>query len=194
MNPRSLTAVALLTICVGCSVKLPRPESVPGRTLDPQMITAEPAEAASDAVPIRLLDTQARPHIRHHILHRDASGELTEVAVWSWSSPPDRYLDTALHMAAESNTKFRIVDTSDAPTVAVTLIAFHLESTPDGTGKRLVAVAELRVIDREHRVKTQIVEAEAAVDSELPGNLAVAAGNVLHRIATNCFASVGKLS
>jgi hypothetical protein len=152
------------------------------------MISAEPVPNASDAVTVRLLDTQARSHIRHRLLHRKADGELVEDSIWSWSSPPHRYLDTALYMAAASDPKVDLVDTSDAPTLAVTLIAFHVEST------RLVAAVELRIKDREQRLKTQVVKVEEPVDSELPGNLAVAAGDLLLRLATNCLASVGEVS
>jgi hypothetical protein len=152
------------------------------------MISAESVLNASDAVRVRLLDTQARSHIRHRILHRKADGELVEDAIWSWSSPPHRYLDTALNMAGASDPNVDIVDTSDAPTLAVTLIAFHLESA------RLVAAVELRIKDREQRLQTQVVRAEEPVDSELPGNIAVAAGDLLHRLATSCLASVGEVS
>jgi hypothetical protein len=91
-------------------------------------------------------------------------------------------------MAGASDPNVDIVDTSDAPTLAVTLIAFHLESA------RLVAAVELRIKDREQRLQTQVVRAEEPVDSELPGNLAVAAGDLLHRLATSCLASVGEVS
>jgi hypothetical protein len=96
MNRRSFLAVLLLAISVACNVGLRRPEMVQGRTLDPQMISAEPVPNVSDVVTVRLLNTQARSHIRHRILHRKADGELIEDTIWSWSSPPHRYLDTAL--------------------------------------------------------------------------------------------------
>ena len=49
MNRYSFLAVLLL-VSVGCNVGLRRPETVQGRTLDPQMISAEPVPNASDAV------------------------------------------------------------------------------------------------------------------------------------------------
>jgi hypothetical protein len=53
------------------------------------MQSVEPVDDASDALELRLLDTQARAHIRHQILHRESNGELVEDAVWSWSSHLD---------------------------------------------------------------------------------------------------------
>lgn len=47
---------------------------------------------------IRLLDTQASAHIGRRLLHRQPNGELTEDSVWRWSSNPDAYLNTALHL------------------------------------------------------------------------------------------------
>ena len=72
--------------------------------IEPQLLElplAEPQNqgtSAANAVPIRLLDTQARGHIGRRVLHQQPDGELTEDPMWRWSSAPDRYLDTALRL------------------------------------------------------------------------------------------------
>ena len=79
-------------------------------------------------------------------------------------------------------------------TLAVTLTAFYIESAPSSTERRLVAEVEIRIKDREQKVQTQVVKAEEPVDGELPGNLAMAAGSLLHRVAISCIVSVGEMS
>jgi hypothetical protein len=97
-------------------------------------------------------------------------------------------------MAGASDPMVRLVGTSNARSLAVTIIAFHLESAPNGSGRRLVGAVELRIKNREQIVWTQVVEAVEPVNGEMPGNLAVATGNLLHRIATSCFALASEMS
>ena len=76
------------------------------------------------------------------MLHREAGGELTQDPVWQWSSAPDRYLDTALRVELAANAGVRLVDSADASTVGVTLLAWHLESA--GAGNQLIGASRCR--------------------------------------------------
>jgi hypothetical protein len=153
------------------------------QVLDPQLSTP-PAEVtkAANAAPIRLLDTQARGHIGRPVLHRQPNNELTEDAVWRWSSAPDRYLDTALRLEAASSPNVSLVDTGDAPTLAATLIVWNLESAG---GTRLVGAVEFRVTGADRVVHTQVVKNSEPVSGELPGDLAPAAGRLLRHLASD---------
>ncbi|MGD8331914.1 MAG: hypothetical protein PVJ49_20945, partial [Acidobacteriota bacterium] len=127
---------------IGAACHLPRPETTPSRMLEPSLL--EPATEASkapDATPVRLLDTQARAHIGRRLLYQQADGEISEDPVWRWSSTPDRYLDTALRLNVASRTDLRLVDTSQAPTLSVTLLAWHLQEEQD---LHLVGIVEVR--------------------------------------------------
>ena len=111
--------------------------------LEPQQPQpASQATKATNAAPIRLLDTQARGHIGRSVLHQQPNGELTEDSVWRWSSAPDRYLDTALRLEVASSPDMRLVDTGRAPAVAATLLVWDLESAGS---TRLVGAAEFQI-------------------------------------------------
>jgi hypothetical protein len=150
--------------------------------LAPQMSApaAEVAKAAN-VTPVRLLDTQARGHIGRPMLHQQPDGELTEDAVWRWSSAPDRYLDTALRLEAASNPNVRLVDTSAAPALAATLLVWDLES---GSGTELVGAVEFRVTGTDGVVHTNVVRSSETVSADLPGDLAAASGRLLRRLSS----------
>ena len=76
--------------------------------------------------------------------------------------------------------RLRLVDVASAPTVAATLLVWHLET---GGGTRLVGAVEFQVTRTDHVVQTQIVQSSEAVSADLPGDLAVAAGRLLRRLA-----------
>jgi hypothetical protein len=67
---------------VGCQLR--RPATTPTRMLEPQLLEPQMAEPASSApkvphaIPVRLLDTQARGHIGRRVLHQQPDGELVE--------------------------------------------------------------------------------------------------------------------
>jgi hypothetical protein len=85
-----ILATAAVAIGMGCA--LPRPTTVPGRMIEPQLVEpAREAPVAATPMLVRLLETQARAHIGRRLLHRQPDGELTEDPVWHWSSEPDRY-------------------------------------------------------------------------------------------------------
>jgi hypothetical protein len=115
------------------------------------------------------------------LLHQQPNGELTEDAVWRWSSDPDRYLDTALRLAVASNPDVRLVDTGSALALGATLLAWDLESAG---GTRLVGAVEFRVTATDRAVQTQVVRTSEPVSGELPGDLAAAAGRLLRRLAS----------
>jgi hypothetical protein len=104
-----------------------------------------------------------------------------------WSSAPDRYLDLALRLAVSSSPDFRLIDAGRAPVLALTLIGWHVEGA-DG-GRRLEGAAELTVAGTDHSVRAQIVRASEPLAAEFPGDLAGAAGRLLHRLAAE---SIGK--
>ena len=118
--------------------------------------TGLPAQGTSGAgspAPIRLLDTQARGHIGRRVLRQQPDGELTEDPVWRWSSAPDRYLETALRLELASSPVLQLVDMASAPTLATTLLVWHLETT--GGGTRLVGAVEFQVTRADQVVQTQ---------------------------------------
>jgi len=158
--------------------------------LDPQV--PEPVIQATkvpNAAPVRLLDTEARGHIGRHLLRQQPNGELIEDVVWRWSSAPDRYLDTALRLAAASSPDLRLVDSSRAPTLSATLLVWELDSA---AGTRLVGAVEFQVTGIDRVVHTHVVRINEPVSEELPGDLALAAGRLLHRLASAGLACVTK--
>jgi hypothetical protein len=106
---------------------------------------------------------------------------LIEDAVWRWSSAPDRYLDTALRLAFTGSTDVRLVDAADAPVLAVTLLAWQLEGQPD---VRLLGAIEVRLTGMNRVIRSQIIRDSERVSGSLPGNLSVAAGRLLGRLAS----------
>jgi hypothetical protein len=195
MNSMSRSAVVLLMVVTGLSegaCQLRRPDTVPLRLIEPQLIEPPAAERTNqgngaNVVAVRLLDTQAREHIGRRVLHQQPDGELTEDPVWQWTSTPDRYLDTALRLELTSNPTFRLVDTSGAPALATTLLAWHLESAPQ---TQLVGTVEFQFTGADRVVQTQVVRGSEAVSGELPGNLSVAAGRLVQRLVRECLTHV----
>jgi len=128
---RSGAYVLVAIVCLGgaACLRLQRPATTPRRMLEPQLsVPAKQVTKAANATPVRLLDTQALGHIGRPVLHQQPNGELTEDAVWRWSSAPDRYLDTALRLEVASSPDVLLVDTSRAPALAATLLEWDLES------------------------------------------------------------------
>jgi hypothetical protein len=179
----------LLTLAYagGAACQLRRPDTPAPRMLEPQ-VPEPPSSVAppsgsqpATAVPIRLLDTQARGHIGRRLLHQGVGGELTEDPVWLWSVTPDRYLDSALRFALASRADIKLVDTSNASPMAVTLIVWQLESADT---VRIVGGIELTVTAAERRVRATVIRGSESVSTPLPGNLAAAAGRLLQRLAS----------
>ena len=118
---------------IGCQLR--RPNTTPTRTIEPQLLEPQLPEPVtqvikdSNANPIQLLDTQARGDIGRHVLRLQPNGELTQDAIWRWSSAPDQYLDTALRLEVASSPAVRLVETGRAPALAATLLVWDLEST-----------------------------------------------------------------
>jgi hypothetical protein len=154
--------------------------------IEPQLLEAELLEQtsqvvkASNAIPVRLLDTQARGHIGRHLLRQQANGELTEDAIWRWSSAPDRYLDTALRLDVAASSEVRLVDAGHAPALASTLLTWDLESAEK---PQLVGVVEFEVTGIDRVIHTRVVRTSEPVSTDLPGDLPVAAGRLLHRLS-----------
>jgi len=176
--------IACLSV-VGCQLR--RPNTTPTRMIEPQLLEPQLAEPvklalkAPNAMSVRLLDTQARGHIGRRLLHQQPDGELTEDVVWRWSSAPDRYLDTALRLEVESSTDISLVDVGRAPALAATLLVWDLESKG---GTRLVGAVEFEITGTDRALGTRLVRASEPVSAELPGDLAVAAGRLLRRLAS----------
>jgi hypothetical protein len=170
---------------VGCQLR--RPATTPTRMVEPQLLEpqlAEPAKPAPmdpNAIPVRLLDTQARGHIGRRLLHQQPDGELTEDPVWRWSSAPDRYLDTALRLEVASNPDIRLVDIGRASVIAATLLVWNIEST---SRTRLVGAVEFQITGTDRVVHTQVARASEPVSAELPGDLSAVAGRLLRRLAS----------
>jgi hypothetical protein len=171
----------------GCRLRVQRPDTTPSRMIEPQLLEAQPSDPLTQvnktpsAIPVRLLDTQARGHIGRHVLHEQPNGELTEDPVWRWSSAPDQYLDTALRLEMASSPNVRLVDTGSATTLAATLLVWDLESAGE---PRLVGAVEFQVTGTDRVVYTQVVRNSEPISAELPGDLAAAAGRLLRRFAS----------
>ena len=166
-----------------------RPATVASRMIEPQVLAPSlpdqpsPGQGAKalNAAPVHLLDTQARAHIGRPVLHQQPGGELTEDAVWRWSSAPDRYLDTAIRIELASRPELRLVDTGRALTVAATLLEWDLDSA---TEMRLVGAVEFEITETDRIINTHVVRASERVSTDLPGDLAVASGRLLRRLAS----------
>jgi hypothetical protein len=150
--------------------------------IEPRLDVPPVVADAQSADAIRLLDTQTRGHLGRRLLHQLAGGELTEDPVWRWSSPPDRYLDSALRTAIAANPNVSLVDSGNVPALALTLVAFQLES---GANRRLVGIVEVQVFRADRAIDTAVIRTEEPVAAELPGNLADAAGRLLQRLASD---------
>jgi hypothetical protein len=181
-------------VCLGgIACQLRRPNTTPSRMIEPQLLEpqlpqpAAQVSKAPNATSVRLLDTQARAHIGRRVLHRQPNGELTQDAVWQWSSAPDRYLDTALRLEVESSPDVRLVVTGRAPALAATLLVWDLESAGE---TRLVGAVEFEVTGTDRVVHSQVVRASEPVSAELPDDLAAAAGRLLRRLASDGLALV----
>jgi hypothetical protein len=156
--------------------------------IEPRLV--EPVGVAADApnaTSVRLLETQGRGHIGRRLLHQQPGGEVTEDPVWLWASTPDRYLDSAVRYAIASSPDIRLVDRSSAPSLAVTLVVWQIESAPS---RRLVGAVEVQVATTDRAVHSEIIRAEEPIAADLPGDLAVAAGRLLGRLATDCLSRV----
>jgi hypothetical protein len=187
---RISSLVAYLLVAVTCLLGagcLRRPNTPQVRMIEPELIEpkqpepAPPVTKAANATPVRLLDTEALGDIGRRVLHQEPNGELTPDVVWRWSTSPDRYLDTALRLAAASSPNVLSVETATAPTLAAMLLEWDLD--PKG-GTRLVGAVEFKVTGADHVVHTQVVRSSEPVSAELPGDLAAAAGRLLRRLAT----------
>jgi len=192
MNPRSRSGLVVLlaaaSLGVGCRLQLQRPETVPARMIEPRL--AEPAAAVADApnaTSVRLLETQGRSHIGRRVLHQQPDGEVSEDPVWLWTSTPDRYLDSALRLAIASSPDIRLVDASGATMLAVTVLAWQLES---GASERLIGAVEVELTRTDRTIQSEIIRAEEPVGADRPGDLSAAAGRLLGRLATDCLARV----
>ena len=162
--------------------QLRRPATIQSRMIEPRVLgPVKQSTSAAGAVSVRLLDTLARGHIGRQLLHQQPNGELTEDPVWRWSSAPDRYLDTALRLELAANPEVRLVDSGAAVTLAATLLVWDLESAGE---TRLVGVVEFQFIGSDRVVHTHMVQASEPISTELPGNLATAAGSLMRRLAS----------
>jgi hypothetical protein len=177
---RVILAVLMLAAGVACAFK--RPDITPVRMIEPQL--EEPAKrdgGAPTVTTLRLLDTQARAHIGRRLLRQQPDGELVEDPIWRWSSAPDRYLDTALRLELTSRADVRLVDNANASALAVTLLTWNLDTSGE---PRLVGAIEIQIAGADRVVRTQVVKESEPVSLELPGNVAAAAGRLLHRLAS----------
>ncbi len=188
---RSRLLLLLALACLGApGCRLRRPDAQLGRMIEPQIVEPPPqGSTATTATPVRLLETQSRGHIGRRVLHQLPDGELAEDPVWRWSSSPDRYLETALRLELESRSDLRVVDSGNALTVGVTLLAWHVESAGS---PRLVGAIELRATNAERVVHTHVVRGTEKLSAGFPGDLAAAAGKLLRSLASEALNSLAQ--
>jgi len=182
-----LIVLAVACLGGGCRVQLQPPDTVFIRMIEPRLVAPSVVAVAPNATSVRLLETQGRGHIGRRLLHQQPGGEVTEDPVWLWASTPDRYLDSALRYAIASSPDLRLVDVRSAPSLAVTLVAWQIETTPS---PRLVGAVEVQVTTTDQAVHSEIIRAEEPTAADLPGDLAAAAGRLLGRLATDCLSRV----
>ena len=182
-----LIVLAVACLGGGCRVQLQPPDTVFIRMIEPRLVAPSVVAVAPNATSVRLLETQGRGHIGRRLLHQQPGGEVTEDPVWLWASTPDRYLDSALRYAIASSPDLRLVDVRSAPSLAVTLVAWQIETTPS---LRLVGAVEVQVTTTDQAVHSEIIRAEEPTAADLPGDLAAAAGRLLGRLATDCLSRV----
>jgi hypothetical protein len=192
MIPRArygmLVLLAVACLGGGCRVRIERPDTVPIRMIEPRLV--EPGAVAADApnaTSVHLLETQGRAHIGRRVLHLQPGGEVTEDPVWLWATSPDRYLDSAVRYAIASSPDIRLVDVGTAQSMAVTLVVWQIEAAPS---PRLVGAVEVQVTTTDRSIHSAIIRAEEPIAADLPGDLAVAAGRLLGRLATDCLSRV----
>ena len=184
----TLVLIVALACLAGLGCRLRRPDVSPVRVIEPQLVEpARKATAATNALPIRLLDPQSRGHIGRRLIRQLPGGELAEDPVWRWSSAPDRYLDTVLRLELEARPDLRLVDSANALVLAVTLVTWQVEPAD---GPRLVGAIELRVTETDRIVHTQVVRRSEPVSADMPGDLAAAAGRLLQGLAAEGLARV----
>ena len=187
-QPLTLALLVVASSWSASACQLRRPDVAPARMIEPQLVEPPVQEKRGlAATPIRLLDTHARGHIGRRLLHQQPHGELSQDSVWSWSSNPDRYLDSALRLALAATADLRPVDTANAATMGVTLIDWHLESS---NSTRLVGAVEVSITAPDRTVLTQVIRGSEPLSPEMPGDLAAAAGRLLNTLAAECVARV----
>ena len=73
---RTVVVLVVLACLAGVACQLKRPETIPVRMIEPQLLAPQPPERAAqgtsgaNAASVRLLDTQARGHIGRRLLHQ----------------------------------------------------------------------------------------------------------------------------
>jgi hypothetical protein len=189
MQRSTMVLAVMLAGAGGSACQLKRPDVIAARMIEPQLVepiqpstpAARQGNVGGEALPIRLLETQSRSHIGRRLLHQAPDGELVEDAVWRWSSAPPRYLDSALRLAFASTPNVQLVDSGDAEAMSVTLITWHLETA---SSVQLVGAVEVVVTTADRVVQSHLIRRTEPVSSELPGNLAAAAGRLLQMLAS----------
>jgi hypothetical protein len=183
------TATLVVTTILGLGAtgcRLRRPDVVSVRTieprlLDPQFEKTRDVTKPPDASPLRLLDTNSPRSMGRHVVQQQGNGELLMDPVWRWSAPPERYLDIALRLQLQESANMRLVDSSGVPTLAATFLVWDLESKE---GTQLVGAVEFQLTWSDRAVDTQLVRDSEPVSAEKPGDLSLAAGRLLRRLAS----------
>jgi hypothetical protein len=191
---RQSAYLIMATACLVEAACVHRPATTPTRMVEPQLIQVQmpqtgglpqgdaPVSKAPTVTPIRLMDTESRGHIGRPVLHQEPNGELTEDPVWRWSSAPDQYLDTALRLGIESSPDMRLVDSGHVATLAATLVVWDLDQRSGQM--RLTGAVEFQITGTDRAVHTHVVHISEPVSAELPGDLAVIAGRVMHDLVS----------
>ena len=80
------TCLCRLVCLTAAACQLKRPDTIPNRTLEPQLVEPQLPESAgqetsaANAAPIRLLDIQARGHIGRRLIYQEPGGDPTLAA------------------------------------------------------------------------------------------------------------------
>lgn len=178
---KAAPAVALLVLIVatGAGCRLPRPDVAPVQMLEPEIVHTSATKSSADALALRLLDTGRLSHVGRRVLYQQPAGALIADPTWRWASPPDRYLELATRLEAERRGGIALVDAVHVPTVALSLLAWHLA---DGS-TRIRGVVEVTVTTRNRAVHTFLIRAEEPVGDDVYATLGAASGRLLATLA-----------
>lgn len=180
MTAAPAIALLVLVVATGAGCRLPRPDVAPVQMLEPEIAPAAvTAVTRADAVALRLLDTGRLSHVGRRVLYQQPAGVLIADPTWRWASPPDRYLELATRLEAGRRGEIALVDAVHVPTVALSLLAWHLA---DGS-TRIRGVVEVTVTTRNRAVHTFLIRAEEPVGDDVYATLGAASGRLLATLA-----------
>jgi hypothetical protein len=181
---RAATLLVATIVCLGATgCRLRRPDAVAIRTIEPQLLEPqiEKPEQVTKAPTRRpdLVLVNAQGNMGRHVVRQQANGELITDPVWRWSAPLSG-IWTWRYACNWKQARMRLVGQA-VPQPWPRLSSWNLESRE---GTQLVGAVEFQVTWTDRAVNTQLVRDSEPVLAEKPGDLPLAAGRLLRRLAS----------